>query len=1460
MSEGLELAALNAPTLSVISGPESAIDDLSKRLRAGRVASKRLLTSHAFHSWMMEPALSDFRASFEGIELKPPEIPFIANVTGRFVAPNEATDPNYWVQQLRRPVRFSEGVRALLEEGNPVFVELGPGQTLSSFVGDQIDSTDAVPTMSRTAAEGDRDEQLAAIEALGRAWVRGAQVNWAAVDVDEQRQTVLLPTYPFQRHRYWVEPSADREPPRDYSAAPSMYEVVWQEAHVDAELARATEGPWLVFHDEVGLAEGIVARLREIGVSVASVPRTESETDLTSVLHSLVESNPDRPVRILHLGLVTGGAGPHNTAEAFDNATERGFYPFIALAQAAHRLKIAGLLHVLVVADSLVAIDGQAGELHTEKSLLFGPCRTIPQEIPGLSMKAVDIPLFEPGPPTDWLIDSILGEAVAADEATVVALRSDGRFVEGYRELAELPLSRMRLREGGTVLITGGVGGLGLKIAADLFDRDRANLALISRWAAPPRGQWEERAQDNDKIGRALRDVLSLEQRGAQVMIVTADVGNAESMSAAVERVRTEFGPVHGIVHAAGISGSGPALTKTSESAEGVFGAKVRGAFILEALFAETPLDFVVHFSSQATHLPQPGQVDYSGANSVLDALARRAAARRAGFHCSVGWGPWHEVGMAARKAVATPARAPVEPLDHPLVQFKRQIHGGRYVYGGSLRPDEQWVLDEHRLGGQPLMPGAAMIECVRAAFGDQSGNGFGVELSELAFVRPLFVSEEGCELEIGFLDEDGCQRFELRSRAGPEMEWTVHATGKVATLSDRPTPTRVTPPQPDDGAAHPEAGGPASVVEWGPHWDCIEGSEARGDLTLMHLVLPEELREDLNAFGVHPGLLDVTFMCTTVRFVPGAVPFSFRSVRLHGPLPHELFAEGRHRVVAGADLFDLRLVDGMGAALVEIEGYSKRPMQKGESQLGAEAPSINSSQPFRLQVTQPGVLSSLSREPVPVHPPGPGEVRIDVAAAGLNFRDVLSALGQLAGREGGVGELGSECSGRVSAVGEGVEKLQVGDAVVALASGALASHVTANAHLTLQIPRNLSFEEAAGIPIVFLTADYALNGLARLAEGERVLIHSATGGVGLAAVQLAQRVGAEVFGTAGSPEKRDYLREIGVEHVMDSRSLDFVEEIREQTEGEGVDVVLNALAGDFIRASIELLRPFGRFLEIGKRDIYAHMDLDLYPFHKNLAYFAIDLGLMMTERPTQLRLQFQDLMHRFELKELKSLPMTVFHLSDPAAGFEHLARANHLGKAVFKLGDAPLVPWSDGRDDFRERFGEGISVSGGQAALRRLLSSDEAPAHVLVLPRNLEAESSESSRTQPSSHRHRSRPQLSTALVPPSSPDEEALVQVWQDILGVAPIGVTDDFFQLGGNSMTALQLTYTAGQQMEVSLPDTAVFAHPTIVELAGAIRDLKSESHESDISEVLTEVESMSAEKISRLLDEVDESEAR
>jgi len=323
---------------------------------------------------------------------------------------------------------------------------------------------------------------------------------------------------------------------------------------------------------------------------------------------------------------------------------------------------------------------------------------------------------------------------------------------------------------------------------------------------------------------------------------------------------------------------------------------------------------------------------------------------------------------------------------------------------------------------------------------------------------------------------------------------------------------------------------------------------------------------------------------------------------------------------------------------------------------------------PFRLRLGTAGSFDALRYESFGRPSPGPGQVEVQVRATGLNFSDVLKAMGLYPGITDEIVPLGIECAGVVTAVGAGVERFRAGDAVMGVVPYSLASHALTAEYALVKKPERLNDAEAATIPITFLTAYYGLVRLARLQPGERVLIHAAAGGVGLAAVQIAQKIGAEVFATAGSDPKRDFLRSLGVRHVFSSRTLDFAEQIKEATGHQGVDVVLNSLPGDAIGKSLSILRAYGRFLEIGKTDIYQNRMIGLLPFQDNLSYFAIDLDRLLRQRPDTVRGLFAEVMEYVARGDCRPLPLTEFPAEQTAEAFRYMAQRKNIGKVVVAI------------------------------------------------------------------------------------------------------------------------------------------------------------------------------------------------
>ncbi len=338
----------------------------------------------------------------------------------------------------------------------------------------------------------------------------------------------------------------------------------------------------------------------------------------------------------------------------------------------------------------------------------------------------------------------------------------------------------------------------------------------------------------------------------------------------------------------------------------------------------------------------------------------------------------------------------------------------------------------------------------------------------------------------------------------------------------------------------------------------------------------------------------------------------------------------------------------------------------------------LHESAEVKLDFVEPGPLKNLKWMPMARQAPGAGQVAVRPIASGLNFRDVMYAMGLLSDEavENGFSgpTLGMEFAGEVLEIGEGVTAFKAGDRVMGFASSCFSTRVLTQASAVALLPPGWTCAEAATVPTVFVTAWYALDYLARVQPGERVLIHGAAGGVGIAAIQIARYLGAEVFATAGSDEKRDFLRLLGVDHILDSRSLAYADQIMQLTDGEGIDVVLNSLAGEAITRNLAILRPFGRFMELGKRDFYENSKIGLRPFRNNITYFGIDADQLMVERPELSARLFREVMERFVDGTLRTLPHRVFPAARASDAFRYMQQSKQIGKVVIGFEQRPVA------------------------------------------------------------------------------------------------------------------------------------------------------------------------------------------
>ncbi len=675
---GLDLAAVNAPGQVSLAGPPAAVEALAARLLAAGIEHRRLHTSHAFHSAMLDPCLDAFRRAVERVPFETPRKAYVSNLTGTWIRAEEAVDPGYWVRHLRETVRFADGLATLGRDR--LLLEVGPGQTLASFARRTLPGVRAVASMGHPRSERPDLEHL--LEATGRLWLAGCDIEWSGL-WEERPVRVSLPPTQLERQRYWIDPLPGDQQGVAVGAlgAPSFtgfagteavanegfFRPSWQSSVPAHLLPRAAmAGPWLLFVDELGLGEGLAARLRAAGETVATVrqgpafaAREESTftmrpgevEDLVKVLGALGGA----PRRAVHLWGLTLPAPPGLPSAAEARAWHApGFATLHAFVRCVAASPVGRLERLDVVASGLAALPG-GRPAEPLKATLLGPCRVLPEECPGTSARAIDVDLGLTGG-VHAVSEQLMGELAAGGGEPFVALRAGERWVQ---ELRAVPLppeedGRGRLRRRGTYLITGGLGGVGLELAGALAEAVEARLVLLGRRGLPARERWQEILDATDEASSAVAErqrlaaVRAIEAAGGEVLALAADVTDETSLEAALERARERFGHVDGVIHAAGVAGGGLLETRAPAAVEEVLAAKVDGTLLLAALLAADPPEFFVSCSSLSAHLGGAGQADYVSANSFLETLA---ASRRLPGAVALAWDFWRGVGMAAGPA-----------------------------------------------------------------------------------------------------------------------------------------------------------------------------------------------------------------------------------------------------------------------------------------------------------------------------------------------------------------------------------------------------------------------------------------------------------------------------------------------------------------------------------------------------------------------------------------------------------------------------------------------------------------------------------------------------------------------------------------------------------------------------------------------------------------------------------------
>ncbi|HJS23012.1 MAG TPA: type I polyketide synthase, partial [Pyrinomonadaceae bacterium] len=979
LSDQLSLAAVNAPSMCVVSGTADAITELAATLKAKDVECQRLHTSHAFHSWMMDPILEDFGALMKGVELRAPLLPFISNLTGTWITDSQATDPSYWVQHLRQTVRLSEGISELFKEPDWVLLECGPGRSLMTIARWHPHKAAGQTVLHSLPHPDERGTDLTCLlHNVGRMWLSGVEIDWERFYRGEQRRRVPLPAYPFERQSYWIQPQQKAATNghslrRKADVTDWFYVPTWKRSipFVFNETSESVKpgSCWVLFTDECGVGSRIAERLRQTSAEVIEVKagaafsgsaatgftiNPRQRDDYTALLDAL-SAQGKKPSTIVHLWNVTD--------DDENQILDLGFYSLLSLTQSIGEKAEYESLRMIVVTNNMQQVIGDE-QLQPEKATVLGICKVAPQEYPQLSCRSVDI---TGNGQMDKLARTLLGELTADTRDAIVAYRHQQRWTQSFEaQKIEKPANEQaRLRQRGVYLITGGLGGVGLVMAEHLARTVQARLALVQRSNLPPTAEWDRWVADHDEsdaTSRRIQKVRELESLGAEVLVLSADVASEEQMGRAVEEARKQFGPINGVIHTAGVPGGGMIQLKTPEAAAAIMAPKVQGARVLGNVFKNAGLDFLALCSSRSALLGGFGQVDYCAGNAFLDAFAHYYAAESETFVVSIDWDGWQEVGMLVNTAAqylnkdhSNKETSAAVYSGHPLLESRLPQTENQDVYLAQFSINKQWILEEHRIGGTAVVPGVTYLEMARAAF-EKHTNSSAVQLRDVFFLTPMSIKDDE-KRDVRFvLQRNGgnAYKFSVSSKPsvangngnGSQPKWLEHAIGEVAHA----------PEQPVKRYNLDELIGRCNVREvfvadeerdpdLGPRWQNIKKVYIGKGEILVLFELDEVFDGDLEHFKLHPSLLDRAAGTGMIYFddIEGLyLPFSYKQLTMRQPLPSKIYALIRYNEDKDSNketvTFDVTIMDADGNELVEIDEFSEKRINDLTERIRARA------------------------------------------------------------------------------------------------------------------------------------------------------------------------------------------------------------------------------------------------------------------------------------------------------------------------------------------------------------------------------------------------------------------------------------------------------------------------------------------------------------------------------------------
>ena len=673
----VSLAAINSPESCVVSGPEGTIDGFQKLIEKSGFMTKTVRSSHAGHSHMMDDILAEFETVMGQVNIYPHQIPFISNVTGKKVEDNKITTSKYWADHLRHTVKFSDGISEIMTDEHVLFVEVGPGKTLGSFVGTNQSKGEGHKVINLLGHPKARSNDILNIlSGLGKLWLNGIEPNWRSFYKDEDRQKVSIPTYSFDKFKYPVRVNISKMITEMISDKPSVlgsisdwfYVPTWEVSElINDKITTDQKCLNMIFLDNCGVGKELMQEFERIGVNVIGIKQGKffnqnshhlfeinptSNEDYTTLFETIKSDAPF--IRIIFAWGVSEEVKYKITRASVKKQLNVGFYSLLNIIKTLNLVLKNISVELISITNNLHQVLRE-DYISPEKAPLLGAVRVIPKEYSNVKCRNIDITLLERGA---TLTKCIFKEIVSDFEHEVSAYRHGSRFVNSIKSVKVIARQNDHYPfiSGGVYLITGGLGGIGLTIAKKISENVKGvNLILLGRKDLTTNGSWKDWVSSHDEenpLYDIIKELSQIEENGSKVYYSSVDVSNHKALEKVIRKLEQKTGAVCGVIHSAGVADFGGVIhRRTKKDSDIVFAPKIYGTLALSQILSKNKLDFFVLHSSLSSMLGHFGEVGHVAANLFLDSFAKQQATVNGARVISIGWNAWRDVGQAAMEA-----------------------------------------------------------------------------------------------------------------------------------------------------------------------------------------------------------------------------------------------------------------------------------------------------------------------------------------------------------------------------------------------------------------------------------------------------------------------------------------------------------------------------------------------------------------------------------------------------------------------------------------------------------------------------------------------------------------------------------------------------------------------------------------------------------------------------------------